>query len=195
MAKAKLVAFAGSTRKGSFNKKLIATAAEFARAAGAEVTLVDLADYPMPLFDGDLESEQGLPENAAALKKIFAEADGIILSSPEYNASMTAVLKNTIDWLSRPGAVEGSVFRGKQGLLLSASPGGLGGLRGLNHIRDVLEALGVMILPGQRAISAAHQAFDDQGQLQDPKLGEAVQGLVGQLVTTVTALKQQHANV
>ncbi|MCE9518722.1 MAG: NAD(P)H-dependent oxidoreductase, partial [Verrucomicrobia bacterium] len=133
MSKPKILAFAGSTRAGSFNKKLIRIAADAARAAGAEVTLIDLRDYPLPLFDGDLEDENGLPENAKKLKALMRESDGFLISSPEYNSSITAVLKNAIDWASRqetddePSLV---AFRGKAAVLMSASPGALGGLRG-----------------------------------------------------------------
>lgn len=192
-SKIKLIVLAGSTRQDSFNKRLARVAAAMATKKGAEVEFIDLVEHPLPLYDGDLEAAQGLPENAAALKRKFAEADGILLSSAEYNGSMTAVLKNTIDWLSRPGAVDGSVFSGKVALLLAASPGGLGGLRGLNHLRDVLEALGVMVMPGQRAIAAAHQAFDEEGKLKDENLVQAIDNLVGEQLRLLTALQQSKA--
>lgn len=192
-SKIKLIVLAGSTRQDSFNKRLARVAAAMATKKGAEVEFIDLAEHPLPLYDGDLEAAQGLPENAAGLKRKFAEADGILLSSAEYNGSMTAVLKNTIDWLSRPGAVEGSVFSGKVALLLAASPGGLGGLRGLNHLRDVLEALGVMVMPGQRAIAAAHQAFDEEGKLKDENLVQAIDNLVGEQLRLLSALQQSKA--
>ena len=140
-----LVALAGSTRKGSFNKLFLQQAVELAAKFGAQVKIVELSDYQMPLYDGDLESEHGLPEVSAEFKKVLHAADAFLISSPEYNASMTGVLKNAIDWASRPGAVEGSVFADKPALLISASPGGLGGLRGLNHLRDVLTTLGVFL--------------------------------------------------
>jgi chromate reductase len=101
MSTPKILAFAGSTRSASYNKQLVRFAADAARAAGAEVTLLDLRDYPLPLFDGDLEDKEGLPENAKKLKAIFREHDALLISSPEYNSSITAVLKNTIDWVSR----------------------------------------------------------------------------------------------
>lgn len=189
MKNLKVIAFAGSTRKESYNKKLVEVVAEQARTAGAEVEVLDLSDYPTPLYDGDLESEHGLPEKAAELKKKFDGADAIVIASPEYNGSLTAVLKNTIDWLSRPGAVEGSVFQGKTALLVSASPGGLGGLRGLRHLREILTNLGVLVVPGQRAVSAAHNAFEENGKLKDEKLQEQLDGLVKDFLSTASALK------
>ncbi len=186
--KSKILAFAGSTRKESFNKKLAQAAAELARKAGAEVTYIDLNDYPLPLYDGDLEESEGLPEAAAKLKRLMADHDGLLLASPEYNGSVTGVLKNTIDWLSRPGAVEGSVFHGKTALLLSASPGGLGGLRGLVHVRAILTNLGVLVLPGQHAIGGAHKEFNEAGQLANQELQSKVEGLVESLVETTQRL-------
>ncbi|WP_395743478.1 NADPH-dependent FMN reductase [Prosthecobacter sp.] len=177
MSTPKILAFAGSTRTGSYNKKLVHFAAEAARAAGAEVTLVDLRDYAMPLFDEDLEEAQGLPENAKKLKALFREHDALLISAPEYNSSITAVLKNTIDWVSRaetddePALV---AYKGKAAALISASPGALGGLRGLVHVRAILGNLGVMVLPEQVAVPKAHEAFDEQGTLKDERTARQV---------------------
>src|SRR5260370_42637826 len=102
----RILAFAASARSESFNKKLVAITAQGARQAGAEVTLIDLEDFPLPLFDQDLEAEQGMPENGKELKKLFIDHDGLLIASPEYNSSITAVLKNAIDWVSRPAAGE-----------------------------------------------------------------------------------------
>src|SRR5215471_4093780 len=138
--KPRILAFAGSLRRESFNKKLVPIAVKGAREAGAEVTLIDLKDFPLPLFDQDLEAEQGMPQNGAKLKRLFIEHDGLLISSPEYNSSITGVLKNAIDWVSRPAPDEPSLvaFRGKVATLMSASPGALGGLRGLVHLRSIL---------------------------------------------------------
>ncbi len=185
MSAPKILVFAGSTRSDSYNKKLAHLAFDAATAAGAEVTLVDLRDFAMPLYDGDLEDSQGLPEGAKQFKKLLIESDGIIIVSPEYNSSITAVLKNSIDWASRqetddePSLV---AFRGKTALLLSASPGGLGGLRGLVHLRSILGNIGVIVLPDQLAISAAYDAFDDSGALKDSKKAAQLTGLVKGLV-------------
>jgi NAD(P)H-dependent FMN reductase len=126
----KILAFAGSTRIESFNKKLVKIAVEAARAAGAQVTYVDLRDIPMPLYDGDLETSQGLPENAKKFKAMVAGHDGLLISAPEYNSSITGVLKNTIDWASRP---PDNPFSGKAASLMSASPGALGGASRSGH--------------------------------------------------------------
>src|SRR5580692_8631770 len=111
----RILAFAASTRRESFNKKLITVAAQGARKAGAEVTLIDLKDFPLPLYDQDLEAEQGMPENGKKLKKLFIDHDGLLIASPEYNSSLPAVLKNAIDWVSRPAPGEPSLaaFKGK----------------------------------------------------------------------------------
>jgi chromate reductase len=167
----RILAFAGSTRKESFNKKLVQNAATGARAAGAEVTLLDLKDFPLPLFDQDLEAAQGMPDNGTKLKKLFIDDDGLLIASPEYNSSVTAVLKNAIDWVSRPARGEPPLvaFTGKVATLMSASPGALGGLRGLAHVRSILGNIGVIVLPDQIAVAKAHEAFKPGGSLTDPQ--------------------------
>jgi len=189
MKKPRIVAFAGSTRSDSFNKKLIKHVAKAAEEAGAEVTLVDLRDYRMPLYDGDLEADSGLPEKAAELKVLLSEADALAISSPEYNGSLSAVLKNSIDWLSRPGAVEGSVFAKKVGLIVSASPGALGGLRGLVHLRSILTNLGVFVIPGQRAVGSAQTVFDANGDWSDQGVRAQIESLAAELVSVAGRLK------
>jgi NAD(P)H-dependent FMN reductase len=185
MTTPKILAFAGSTRTASYNKQLVRFAAEIARAAGAEVTLLDLRDYPLPLFDGDLEDQQGLPENAKKLKAILRDHDAFMIASPEYNSSITAVLKNTIDWVSRSASDDEpalAAFRGKTAALLSASPGALGGLRGLVHLRAILGNIGVIVLPDQVAVPKAHEVFDATGGLKEEHYAKQVtrvaQGLV-----------------
>ena len=179
MSRPKILAFAGSTRKASYNKKLVRVAASGAEAAGAEVTVIDLKDYPLPLFDEDLESEQGPPENAIEIKRLLVEHEGFLIASPEYNSSIAAVLKNTIDWASRPAEGEPPLvaFKGKAAAIMSASPGALGGLRGLVHIRSILGNIGVLVLPDQVAVPKAFEAFDDQGNLTDERKKAGVQGL------------------
>ncbi len=166
----RILAFAGSTRAGSWNKKLVKIAADSAREAGAEVTLLDLKHYPLPIFDQDLEAAAGLPENAQKLKALFVSHHGLLISSPEYNSSISALLKNTIDWVSRavPGEPPMAAFRGKVASLICASPGALGGLRGLVHLRSILGNIGVIVLPDQVAISRAHEAFSADDALKDP---------------------------
>ncbi len=179
MATPKILAFAGSIRRDSFNKKLVQLAVRGATQAGAEITVLDLRDYPLPLFDQDLEQSQGLPENGATLKELFKSHDGFLISSPEYNSSVTGVLKNTIDWVSRPHPEEPplAAFKGKVAALMSASPGGLGGLRGLVHLRAILGNIGVIVLPDQLAIARAHEAFQEEGTLKDEKQNEGIIGL------------------
>lgn len=188
---AKILAFAGSARAASWNKKLVAVAAAAARAAGGDVTLVDLRDYPMPLYDGDLEAASGLPEHAKRLKALFLAHDGLLLSCPEYNSSITPLLKNTLDWVSRsaPGETPLQCFDGKVAALVAASPGALGGLRGLVHVRSILGNIGVLVLPAQLAISKANEAFDDAGKLKDAKQQATVEKIAGALVTTVSKLR------
>lgn len=183
-----ILALAGSTRRDSYNKRLLPIAARAAEAAGAQVTVIDLKHYPMPLFDEDLEAASGLPEAALALKQRMREHDALLIASPEYNSSITAVLKNTIDWVSRsqPGEPSLVAFQGKVAALLSASPGGLGGLRGLVHLRSILGSIGIIVLPDQVAISRAFEAFDAEGALKDPKQQAAVEG-VGRALARVAA--------
>jgi NAD(P)H-dependent FMN reductase len=188
---ARILAFAGSTRRESFNKKLVSIAARGARDAGALVTLIDLKDFPLPLFDQDLEAEQGMPENGKKLKQLFIAHDGLLIASPEYNSSITAVLKNAIDWVSRPAPGEPSLvaFRGKVATLMSASPGALGGLRGLVHVRSILGNIGVIVLPDQVAVAKAHEAIKPDGSLIDPKQHAAIEGLGHTLASFLMKLK------
>ena len=188
----RILAFAGSLRRESFNKKLAAIAVSGARKAGSEVTFINLEDLPLPLFDQDLESEQGMPENGARLKKLFIDHDGLLIAAPEYNSSITAVFKNAIDWVSRQAPGEPSplmAFRGKAAILMSASPGDLGGARGLVHVRSILGNIGVIVLPDQVNVARAHQAFQPDGSLADPKLQADVEGLGRTLASFLTKLK------
>lgn len=186
----RILAFAGSTREASYNKRLIRVAAAGARTAGAEVTVIDLRDYPMPLYDGDLEAGEGLPENARRLKRRFVEHGGLLISAPEYNSGMSAVLKNAIDWVSRRGDDDQplAAYAGKVAGLMAASPGALGGLRGLFQVRQVLTTLGVLVIPQQRAVSRAAEAFDDAGALKDPAAQAAVEGIGARVAELVHRL-------
>jgi chromate reductase len=179
---AKILAFAGSLRKESYNKKLVKVAAHAARNHGAEVTLIDLKDFPLPIFDEDIEA-QGLPENARKLKDLFLANNALLLSCPEYNSSITAVLKNTIDWVSRPVTGEPGLncFDGKIAALISASPGALGGLRGLVTVRSILSNIKVTVLPDQFALNNASTAFDSDNFLKDPKQLATVDSLTKKL--------------
>jgi chromate reductase len=185
--KPEILAFAGSTREGSHNKRLIRVAAEAARAAGAEVTLIDLRDYPLPPYDGDVEAGPGLPDAAVALKKLFKAHDGFLISAPEYNGGISGMLKNAIDWVSRRGDDDRALaaFSGKFAGLMAASPGALGAVRGLGQLRHVLTVMGVLVVPQQRGINAAHTAFYEDGRLKDPAQHAAIEAIAHRLVDLV----------
>ncbi|MFT4175268.1 MAG: NAD(P)H-dependent oxidoreductase [Luteolibacter sp.] len=176
----RILAFSGSLRADSYNQKIAAIAAEGAVEAGAEVTVISLRDFPMPLFDQDIEDASGLPETAKKLKEIFLAHDGLLIASPEYNSSVTAALKNAIDWISRQSSEDEaplSAFRGKTAVIFAASPGGYGGLRGLVHLRAILGNIGVNVLPDQIAVPKVHEALDSDGHLVDPRQNESIKKL------------------
>ena len=168
----KILAFAGSLRRDSFNKKAVRTAAEGARAAGAEVNFIDLKDFPVPVYDGDLEAEEGLPEAAFALQELLLAHDGLLIASPEYNSGISSSLKTYLDWTSRPRGKQraGDCYHGKTVVLMAASPGALGGIRGLPQARSILGAMGALVLPEDFALGRAHEAFDEQGAAKDERV-------------------------
>jgi NAD(P)H-dependent FMN reductase len=186
----KILVLAGSTRKESFNRKLAAAAARSLTQAGAQVTHVELSDYPMPLYNQDEEAATGLPDGAQRLQDLFMEHHGLLLACPEYNSSLTPLLKNTIDWLSRAnGDRRGqAAFQGKVAALVSASAGALGGLRGLRHVREILGNLGVIVLPGQLALGTAQSAFTPEGGLADEKQAASLDGVTKPLVDLLSKL-------
>jgi len=189
----KLLMFAGSARKASTNKQLAALAARTAKEAGAEVTLIDLADFDMPIYNGDDEADTGLPENAKRLKQLFVEHDGFFIASPEYNSSIAAVLKNALDWISRPHTENEPglwAFQGKVAAIGSVAPGALGGLRGLVPLRMMLGNIGVTVVPAQVAVSDGFNAFDEDGALVADIPAGMLRTTVAQLVETTGALKR-----
>ena len=188
----KILAFSGSICRDSWNRKLIRPAVDATRAAGGDVTLIDLADYPLPLYNGDLEDHEGLPDNAQRLKALFKTHDALLIASPEYNSSIPPLLKNTIDWVSREWQGESGLvpYQNKVAAILAASPGALGGMRMLPHLRQVLNTLGVPVLPGQFALSHADTAFDEEGGTLMLKSPARLHALVLELVNTTTALQQ-----
>ncbi len=161
VAEMKVTAFSGSLRNGSYNKKLMQQAVKFAEEMGATVTVVDLKDYPMPFYDGDLEASQGMPKMAKKFRDLLLASDAIIISTPEYNGSISAVLKNAIDWSSR--SVEGGgsyeAFQGKKFAIMSASRGKRGGVRGLGHLRFILEDLGGEVIDKQVSFGSVTDGF------------------------------------
>ena len=178
-----ILVFAGSIRKDSYHRKLARAAAERLARLGARVTFADLRDYPMPLYDGDLEAEQGLPPTAKTFKKLLRAHDVFVIASPEYNGSFTALLKNAIDWTSRPepGERPAEVFRGKTAALLAGSPGPGGGRRGLRHLKELLEMIGVNVLSEQLIVPKITAAFDSEGGLARPEDAAALEHLVAAL--------------
>jgi NAD(P)H-dependent FMN reductase len=189
---AKILAFAGSVRRESFNRRVLRIAARGAEATGASVTTIELADYPLPLFDQDFEAASGEPSQARRLKDLFLAHEGLLLACPEYNSSITPLLKNTIDWVSRPapGEPDLAAYRGKVAGLVSASPGALGGLRGLRHVREILGNIGVIVVPQQMAVAKAMDAFGDDGNLKDARQQAAVES-VGRAVAELLLRMQR----
>lgn len=177
--------FSGSTRTDSVNTKLARYAAAYAATLGVNAEFIDMKDYPMPLYDGDSEAAQGLPANAVKLKEKMIAADGFVFACPEYNSSITPLMKNMIDWTSRPHTQNEPAlwaYKGKTAALLAASPGALGGLRGLVHVRDILGNIGVYVMPTQAAVGQAMQAFDANGDLTAEPGRKFVQASMEELV-------------
>ncbi|MEY2877728.1 MAG: hypothetical protein RLZZ15_108 [Verrucomicrobiota bacterium] len=181
----RVLAFAGSARRESLNRKFLAAAAAATREAGATVTVVELSDFPLPLYDGDLEDSGGLPDNARKLAALMASHDALLVASPEYNAMLTPLLKNTIDWCSR---AEDNAFGGKVAAVISASPGAMGGMRSLLQAQQLLLKLGCHVVPGQCALPGAAKAFDASGHLLDPRAEKSLRTLVAALVATARKL-------
>lgn len=184
---ASILAFAGSLRRESFNRRLLPAAVDGARGAGTPVDLIDLADYPLPLFNQDEEVRDGLPANARRLKERFKASSGLLLACPEYNGSITPLLKNTLDWVSRRDGVEpGSVpYKNKVVALVSASAGRWGGMRGLRHVRETLTVLGCVVLPEQYCLSGADTAFDADGRILDDKVRQGAAAVGARLANAL----------
>ena len=191
MAQVKLLAVSGSTRSGSFNQRLLDIAVGLAREAGAEVTCISLRDYHLPLYDGDLEAE-AFPEVADRLRALFIGHDGFLIASPEFNGSVSGVLKNAIDWASRPRPGESLValpaFRGKVAGLMSASISPFGGLRGLLALRQILGTIQTLVATEQVLVPFAERAFDGP-ELVEPMPKQLLPVLVNRVIFLAKALK------
>ena len=188
----KIIVFAGSARKDSLNKNLAKYGAKKLKDLGIDATFIDLANYTMPIYDGDLETAEGLPENAQKLKNLFMEHDGFLIASPEYNGSFSPLLKNVIDWVSRTPKNDSpplSAYKGKTAGIFSTSPGALGGLRGLVHLRSLLGNIGVHVIPNQAAIGGGSEAFDDNGDLINENHKNMVNAVLEQLAESTNKLK------
>jgi chromate reductase len=181
----RILAFAGSARRDSLNRKFLAVAAGTARAAGCEVTVADLDELVLPLYHGDLEDREGLPANAVKLIGLIASHQGLLVASPEYNSMITPLLKNTIDWCTR---ADDNPFEGKVAAVISASPGPLGAVRSLVMAQQLLMKLGCHVVPGQAHLPHASQAFDASGALLDERALKAVQALMVNLFQTAARL-------
>lgn len=175
----RILAFSGSARRDSFNRKFLAVAVGATRDAGGEVTLIDLNDYVLPLYHGDLEDAEGLPPNAAKLIALILQHEGLLIASPEYNSMITPLLKNTIDWCTRG---DDNPFVGKVAAILSASPGALGGVRSLQLAQQLLLKLGCHVVPLQTFLPHADKAFDGQGQLLETRSLKQVRTLTTSLI-------------
>ena len=185
MAALKILVIPGSLRTGSLNAKLAATIALELVQAGAEVTRVSLSDFPLPIYDGDLQAKSGIPKNALNLKRMMGSHHGVLIVTPEYNSSVPALVKNTIDWISRvqdPHEARGQVFRERAFAIAAASGGRLGGTRALAALRLILTACHATVVPNQLALSFAEDAYDDKDRLKHASDIEALNAMVRQLI-------------
>ena len=188
----RLLFISGSAREKSWNKKLAKLGEKIADANGIAGTFADLGDYPMPIYNGDDELRKGPPENARKLKELMKVHSGIFIASPEYNSSFSPLVKNAIDWVSRTredGEAPLEVYKTRVFALGSASPGGMGGLRGLSHLRLVLEiGLGALVLPDQFAVPRAVDAFEENGHLKNKDAQETFKALIQKLARAAHVL-------
>lgn len=185
----RILAISGSSRRESLNQKLLEIAAHGARDAGADVTVVRLSDLDLPIYDEDHEAEYGLPNGARHLQALVETHHALLIATPEYNGGYTALLKNAVDWISRPrsdGSSGVALMAGKAAALVSASPGQLGGLRSQTGLRAVLDKLGMLVIPQAFALSMAHEAFDAEGRLKDGNATRLASG-VGEALCRVAS--------
>jgi NAD(P)H-dependent FMN reductase len=185
MSALKILVIPGSLRSGSLNARLAAVAAHELAESGAEVTRISLSDFPLPIYDGDLQVKSGVPKNAVNLKRMMSGHHGVLIVTPEYNSSVPALVKNTIDWVSRvqdPNETRGQVFRERVFGIAAASGGRLGGTRALAALRLILAACHATVVPNQLALSFADQAYDDMDHLKHPADIEALKAMVRQLI-------------
>jgi chromate reductase, NAD(P)H dehydrogenase (quinone) len=175
----RILAFSGSARRESLNKKLLAAVVEAARGAGAEVTVIDFNELPLPIYHGDLEDAEGMPANAQKLVESILQHDALLIASPEYNSQMTPLLKNAIDWCTR---ADENPFKGKVAAVVSASPGMFGGVRSMTLVRQLLTHLGCHVVPTQCVLPHADKAFDEHGALREERARKNAQTVAQELV-------------
>src|SRR5216683_2018066 len=181
----KILVIPGSLRTGSHNARLAAAAAYQFAQAGADVTRISLGDFPLPIYDGDLQTKSGVPKNAINLKRMIGAHHGVLIVTPEYNSSVPPLVKNTIDWVTRvqdPNETRGQVFRERAFAIAAASESRLGGARSLAALRLILSACHATVIPNQLALSFASEAYDDMDRLKHPADIEALNALVRQLI-------------
>ena len=185
MSALKILVIPGSLRTGSHNARLAAAAAHELAQAGAEVTRISLSDFPLPIYDGDLQGKSGVPKHAVNLKRMMSAHHGVLIVTPEYNSSVPPLVKNTIDWVSRvqdPHETRGQVFRDRAFAIAAASDDRLGGTRALAALRLILTACHALVVPNQLALSFADEAYDDMDRLKHPADIEALGAMVRQLI-------------
>ena len=185
MGALKILVIPGSLRTGSLNAKLAATIAHELVVANVEVTRISLSDFPLPIYDGDLQAKSGIPKNAVNLKRMMGAHHGVLIVTPEYNSSVPALVKNTIDWISRvhdPQETRGQVFRDRAFAIAAASGGRLGGARALAALRLILTACHAPVVPNQLALSFAEEAYDDKDRLKHANDIEALNAMLRQLI-------------
>src|SRR5215470_18720328 len=188
----RLLFFAGSTREGSYNKKLALLGRHIAEANGIEAVFVDLKEYPMPLYNGDLEAKDGPPEKAREFKALLQEYQGVFIASPEYNSGITPLLKNTIDWVTRvkaKGETGLEVYKTRVFAISGASPGYYGAMRSLLNLRQILMlGVGALVIPQQLVLPRANEAFEAGGSLKDQALQKTLTGVVEALAVAARKL-------
>ncbi len=185
MTTPKILVFPGSNRAGSINARLAGVITKELALQGAEVTRISLLDYPLPMFDEDLESEKGIPDNVMKLARLFATHQGVVIVTPEYNSSLPPLLKNTLDWISRvskDGTKPLAPYRGNHFALAACSGGGLGGIRVLPHLRDILVSIGGQVITEQLALANAYSAYDDMENLKPGRSRELLGGMCASLI-------------
>lgn len=186
MPSPRILAFSGSARRESFNRKLLAAVVERVRAAGGEVTVLDFNELSMPLYHGDLEKAEGMPENAKRFVALILQHDALLVASPEYNSQMTPLLKNAIDWATR---ADENPLKGRVAAVVSASPGNFGGIRSMTLSRQLLTHLGCHVIPAQCILPNADKAFDEQGTLTEPRAQKAALAVANELVAIAAKLR------
>jgi len=184
-ASPRILAFAGSARRESLNKKLLAAVVAATRAAGAEITVVDFKTLPIPLYEGDLEEAEGIPANALKLIELIRQHGGLLIASPEYNSQLTPLLKNALDWCTR---ADENPLEGRVAAVVSASPGMFGGVRSMTLCRQLLLHLGCHVIPAQCIVPQAHKAFDESGGLREERHRAAAEAVAKELVRVTRAL-------